>query len=250
MTFIHKRSWISYICGAIMNLKNILPKLKLIIFTYPILFYTFCFSICCYQISQMCQIYFNYHTITSVSYEHDQLIVLPGATVCIKKQYVVKDEYKKSSEEEILATINRMTVRDQFRALLTIDQILESCEVMKPLYMIDVKTPYVNCSQLSPIKRSIDYLRLCLVVLTQDFWRYDSSKRPVVENVRSFRDFAPALIRMQFNKTVPEVEIVLHNRFEVIHNYYNHYFQKLVQLDDFYQFFRLISSSSINFLPN
>ena len=201
------------------------------------IFYSTCFFICCYQVFKIFQIYFSYHTITTVSYEHEQLIGLPGATICIKKQYLVRDRSKTDnlSEDQVLAFINQMTVKEQFRALLTAKEAFEMCEVMRPLYITDVTTPYVNCTRVSPIVRSIDFLRMCYAILTQ---RTESNVRPLVENVRSFRDFSPALIRLQFIKSIPKVEIFLHHRKEVIQNYYNHLFLEVCQMDNMYQFFR------------
>ena len=55
--------------------------------------------------------------------------------------------------------------------------------------------------------------------------------------MRTFRDFSPALIRLRFNKSIPKVEIFLHHRREIIHNYYNHLFLEIFQMDNRYQFF-------------
>ena len=103
---------------------------------------------------------------------------------------------------------------------------------------IHSSTTYVNCTYVSPIRQSIDYLRSCFHILTEEEVGEEGEDKFIIENERSFRDFSPSLIRMQFIRKIPKVEIVMHSRKETISNYYNYEFLEFTQRPDLYPFLR------------
>ena len=49
---------------------------------------------CAYQLYKMSKIYFSYKTVTDVTYGNDNLIELPGVTICYNKLGQLKTEFK------------------------------------------------------------------------------------------------------------------------------------------------------------
>ena len=142
-------------------------------------FFSLCLSLCLFQISDISKIYFSYKTTTFVSYGNQSEISLPAITICTDKQNLLKTEYLdkilsesnktqnyRPNENQIQDFLNNMTVREQFNALLNFKQVFNKCRVFKPIamapdYLKDLSgssmEPYVDCENIVPIRRSIDY---------------------------------------------------------------------------------------------
>ena len=147
---------------------------------FRFLFFSLCLSLCLYQISDICKIYFSYKTTTFVSYGNQWEISLPAITICTDKQNLLKPEYldkilnkknetQNKNEKQIQDFLNNMTVREQFNVLLNFSQAFNECGVFKPkgvshnYYLKSSEgssyEPYVDCDSFVPIRRSIDYTK-------------------------------------------------------------------------------------------
>ena len=149
---------------------------------FQFLFFSLCLSLCLYQISDICKIYFSYETTTFVSYGNQSEISLPAITICTDKHYLLKPEYldkilnesnKTQNNTENVTPIqdflNNLTVREQFNVFLNFSQAFNECGVFKPkgvppnYYQKSSDgisyEPYVDCDSFAPIRRSIDYTK-------------------------------------------------------------------------------------------
>ena len=142
---------------------------------FRFLFYSLCLSLCLYQISDICKIYFSYKTTTFVSYGNQSEISLPAITFCTDKQNLLNPEYldqllsesneiqnNTTNDNQIKEMLSNMTVRAQFDALYDFKQLFNDCLVLNPIGLPNctyVYQSYCKCENVVPIRRSIDYNR-------------------------------------------------------------------------------------------
>ena len=96
--------------------------------TIYIIIFMSCLGLCLYQTFKLCELYFSYKTIVSMSYQKESIISLPAISVCIRKSLLIRDEYletifankshiNRSNELYILQYLNTKTIRRQIKAL-------------------------------------------------------------------------------------------------------------------------------------
>jgi len=109
-------------------------------------FILICFIGCLFQITRISQIYFSYQTTADVKYEFDNMISLPGITVCFKKEFIMRKEKiiekfaafvnETSSSDHLLAYLNRMKIKEQLESTLSIEEVFDVSNF--PIYTNDV----------------------------------------------------------------------------------------------------------------
>jgi len=141
-------------------------------------FFTFCLSVCVYQVYRICDIYLLYKITTSVTYGNISVISLPAITICFDKIDVLRDEYfvefnishnqwdRNESKLQVEKLCANYTIKQQFETLFyKYSQIFSHCLVLKTIAFNNEKTfhkyndSYINCENISQIKTSIDYTR-------------------------------------------------------------------------------------------
>ena len=93
-----------------------------------------------------------------MSYVDSTVISLPAVTICLDKKSVIKPDMKHGIE------INNLTIQDQFKALYDFESLFIKCMVKAKIFKIlneqNYKnlfdTNYINCSNISPIIKSIN----------------------------------------------------------------------------------------------
>ena len=141
------------------------------------IFSVFCLIGCFYQVYCICEIYLSYETSTDVRYEKEISVSLPGITTCSSKSYFINDKfYLKlfSNDTERLISfnesfiindyLNKLSIKDQFEALYPSSEIfnLINCTVKG-----NSTGKYLeNCSSISPIRISIDWISHCLSIFS------------------------------------------------------------------------------------
>ena len=123
--------------------------------------------------SNISQIYFSYKTTTLQKYNSLSLISLPAITLCIRKRFVITDQYlnrlKKecihfendTSEANIDKCLSQITIKEQFKVFLPFEVVFPHCGVTAPKWFeskpeFDYLYGYVRCENISSIRRSID----------------------------------------------------------------------------------------------
>ena len=123
-----------------------------------------CLSLCLYNIYEICEMYFGYKTTTFVKYESISKISLPAITLCFAKQdvYKKKDPAHPKATNDLLKSLAELSIKEQLEQLYDFDDI-GNCSIMTTLGLdrMETKPPnsFVNCSKISPIRRSVDYER-------------------------------------------------------------------------------------------
>ena len=187
--------------------------------TFRLIFFIICFCICLYQIIKICEMYFSYKTVVSMSYQNPSLISLPGLTLCIAKTLLIKPQYLNQIDENINRSdprvfqfINNSTIGDQVKMMYSIDQIFTYCVVLAPIG-IETDEQYINCSLISPIRQSINGFSLCYTLFHQT--AEDSyEKFQIRSNI--FSDTTLYILHIDVNKELRSYHLWLHSRDELI----------------------------------
>ena len=105
------------------------------------LFFILCLSLCLYQISKICEIYFSYKTSISMSYQNISEISIPALSICVDKSFLLNSNHLtklgiKTQVESgrhssrIGKYLNNMTIIEQIEAMATKEDIFpESCPI-------------------------------------------------------------------------------------------------------------------------
>ena len=100
-------------------------------FYYSIVSKILCFIGCVYQMIRINEIYFSYETVTNVKYQDENLIDLPGITICNNKFDQVKQELQNDPgyKEELL---NELKIGEQINYFENFPRILNQCKLFDP----------------------------------------------------------------------------------------------------------------------
>jgi hypothetical protein len=192
------------------------------------IFKIICLIGCLFQIYQISAIYLSYETTTLVRYENEPKISLPAITVCSDKQNFLKFDYirkinrnsTKLNENQlirILRKLNKLTIKEQFKVLLSAEEISEiiGCYVLrnKPINNTYLGT-YHECKNLSPIKISISFDKYCFTLFSQ--LREESDDRFLIDFDISTRLGFVNLISFDYNFENLDFVYYLHSRTESI----------------------------------
>ncbi len=206
-----------------MFIKNI-NKSKIIRFVFSII----CVSGCLHQIKQIGENYFSHETTTYARYEDEVMLSLPAITICIRKNFLVKNLSEISSEDtktiifndsRINEFLNKLSVKRQFSLIYSAKEIFNnSCQVLKPIFSIDTNS-YVKCESISPVRQSIDYFQSCFTFFSQ--LNEENNDRYVIEYDVRIKNYWSEMVRIKIPTTIPSIRLHLHSRNEMITDSYN-----------------------------
>lgn len=147
--------------------------------------FTICLIGSLYQVMKMSDLYFRYETITTVTYEIQSPIQVPGLTICAPKieflrpeaflQLFGTEKNKSSDSQDFfrkISYLNKMTIKDQFRVLYSAQELssmLSQCQALGP------NGRYRPCHWFSNVQIAIDFIFYCFTLFDQN--RNDSSTR-------------------------------------------------------------------------
>ena len=212
-----------------MNFPSLLSKIIKSIKSYGVLivFYLVCLITCFLQVYEICEKYFLYETLTSVTFAKRSEISLPAVTICVNKFYIFNDSYKSElnfdqdknyTRFEFLKKINEFSIEKQFQILYSAEEVFSKSVVLKTKQFSQLKDVFINCGKVSPIRRYIDYFDSCFTFLSQ--MSGETVDKYVVENDAVFRDASTQLFEFKIIPTIPEVDLTIHSRKWLIQNRY------------------------------
>jgi hypothetical protein len=102
---------------------------------------------------------------------------MPAFNICSSNHHFVRKEFfniifKNDSNSRIDNTtkianyLNKLSIKDQFRALQSAQEIIEKCRVMKTKGF-NLTNNCLHCYEISAIRMSINYYTLCFTILSQ-----------------------------------------------------------------------------------
>lgn len=194
---------------------------------YRLTFGLICVFGCAVQIYNICQIYFLYETTTLVKYRNIFDISLPAITICTEKKYLLKQEFlnnvfvpsdetkvkNDSYFERIHDYINTFNISQQFRILYdSFDVFGNHCWVMRPNEFITITDDYIECRDVVPIRRSIDYYNVCFTIFDQSLNQnqYNKSRFDVDFDV-SIQNYWLEIFNLKIFLNISSVNLYIHS---------------------------------------
>jgi hypothetical protein len=177
---------------------------------------------CLFQIEEICNNYFSYETNTLVIYEDEDKISLPAITVCIEKNFLIRDNFlfNSSAREESLnysaidGYLNTLTVKEQFHAIYLAEEVFSnSCVVMKPIAFNDSDFR-LNCELISPIRQSIDYYQSCFTFFSQI--NNKNNDKYSIDYDLSVKNYYSEMVRFKMFLNIPKIQLYLHSKHELL----------------------------------
>ena len=141
--------------------------------SYRLLFIVICFMVCCLQIRKISEIYFSVWVTTLVNNDNVLSVTVSVVSICMSKSDLLREEYllklgHNQSDHQIEHFLNNMSIYDQLEALSSAKDFFgNDCEIMRSKIMNDTTQDYVHCSQISPIRTSIDNHNICITLFSQ-----------------------------------------------------------------------------------
>ena len=191
---------------------------------YRFIFALMCLMGCSLQIYYISEIYFQYETTTLVKYKNVLKISLPAITICIEKKYLLrnqslgyifslKDTFNRSQEDykKILDFINNRTVIEQHNILYdSWDVFRNDCWVMRP-NGLNTSADYVQCHEIEPIRRSIDYFSACFTIFGPKREDRTGVDRYLIDYDVSIQNYWLEIINLKINLNITSINLYLHS---------------------------------------
>ena len=186
-----------------------------------------CLVGCAVQIYNISEIYFQYETTTLVKYRNLFDISLPAVTICMKKELLLKQELlgdvfggndkmqEKSDSyyKQIQNYINTFNIAQQFKMLYdSYDVFGNHCWVMRPNQFKNITDDYVECRDIVPITRSIDFYNTCFTIFDQSLnqSQYDKSRFEVDFDV-SIQNYWLEIFNLKILLNISSVNLYVHS---------------------------------------
>jgi hypothetical protein len=150
---------------------------------------------------------------------------LPALTICAEKHHFARKNILEKisnndsnsgpqNKTEILNFLNKLNIREQFKALLSAEEIFnESCLVLKTNGLKSAEE-FVHCQQISPIRMSISFDTTCFTILSQ----LNGEQNDLYLINRNKFNSLYALISIYFPNYVNFIYLFVHSRSETIHS--------------------------------
>jgi len=172
---------------------------------------------CLYQILMISIIYFSYETVTDVRYGIDAFISLPAITICTLKSSLMRKDYLQQNGIQLqdytsrLDHLNNLTIKEQFKALYTAEEILNLCYTLGT-EGLNHRGLISNCINISKIRTSIDYDEYCITLFSQSNGEPDQNYLIDFDSnlSRDYRSLVYITLKFSFNY------LFLHSRNEII----------------------------------
>ena len=158
-----------------------------------------------YQAFKICQLYFSYETVISMSYPNQSLISLPAITFCIANDKLIKNVSHSSM-------FYNMTAEERLSLMNSWSEMLKLCSVSKPVGIANT-TDQVECRNVSPILTSTSVVSTCLTLFHQE-WGESDERFEIPHDL--FGDNSINFLHIFFDLQIRSVHIWFHPRKQLI----------------------------------
>ena len=192
---------------------------KMEINSIKIVVFLFCVMGSGYQLIETSHLFFRYETTTNVNFETTTVTDLPGLTLCAYKSHFLRSDHfvqrfghKKNStlssteSDQILEYLNSMSIKDQFKALMTAEELLlslNSCKTLGP------HGTNISCELVSPLKLSIDGKFYCFTLFSEQHPNQTQHKDYISHVIRFEYDFL-YLVVLELPRWIDSMVILMH----------------------------------------
>lgn len=180
---------------------------------------------CLLHLTDVSSIYFSYETNVNVDFERENMVEIPGVTICTNSTFTLSNEFIDKNYPNLTSLYNDHPAKYYFRGKLlknltlneqlniaTVDykQIFNSCMIMKPL-AFESSEDYIECDEVAPIRQFITYYKKCYSIALQ--LNNEPSERYIVDHDTTLRDNGFPLFKIILNNEyLDEIVVFIHSR--------------------------------------